>query len=332
MKRLYILLFLLFIVSQTMFSDNIRGPFKNIVSFSHKTAGAVEIEIEPEELFALVPSSEADIPEKIQLEIRPSARLNQYPGTFALFYYNSVEPEPDKEISSYTGNLVKYFVLPEKNRYYIDIYPQASFQKKEVIPGTDYLSVNSNKILLPSLLTILPVMKGIPDGLLSEKLKIRISFVYPDRGSLSLRIYEKDSAGSNGSFTESSGHVLYINNIVYSDAENIVLDTGIKKIRIEKEGFVPFEQSIIINKNEKNSATIYLTRLSPVLTIFAPSEAEIYLNGEAVESGKEIKNIPAGEHTIIYKLGQYSLSRKFMVENGKRYSINLLLDIDITEN
>ncbi len=328
---LFCVIFLL-IFSQSAYSDNIRGPMQWISVVDTEADRSEEIIVSPEDLIAFKINSSENIPFRMQLEIRPSETLKEYPNTFALFVYNNIEPVPVNDVSSYNGSLVRYIVLPDKSRHFVDLFFTVKPSRNELLPGTDVLYPEEfKKIPFPFIMTVLPVMKGIPDTLLDEKIKIKLTIYYADKGDLSVNVYSKNDNSAENNPLSISDYSLFIDSKQYDKADGISLAAGVKKIRIEKDGYLPFEQSVVINKNEKNILNINLVKKLPQLFIYAPAEADIYIDGN-LNTQKELNNLKEGEHTVVFKLGQYSLSRKFILENGKKYTINLLLDIEINEN
>ncbi len=331
MKTKVLSLLFSLIVLQLSFSDNIRGQIKGISVIDSEQGKTDEIILSSENIFAIVMEKNEFEPVKIQLEIRLSETLKEYPNTFALFFYNNILPLPTEDVSSYKGDLVKYIVLPEKSRHFIDIYFTKKPARGEVIPGTDIIVPDDfKKSFFPMLVVLLPVMKGIPDKLLTENIKVKVSPFFSENGNLSINVFEKNNSSSDSNSNKITDYTLYIDNKSYKNSENIVLPLGIKKLKIEKEGYLAFEQSVVIKSNEKNSITAYLTRELPYVVIQAPPEAEIFIDGTHFKQ-REFSNLKIGEHTLVFKLGEYSISKKIKLEKSKRYLIDLLLDIDITE-
>ena len=319
------------IILQPSFSDNIIGHLKGITTIDSEADKIEEIILSSENFFAIVLDNKDSEPVKIQLEIKLSETLKAYPDTFALFFYNNVTPFPKADISDYKGDLVKYIVLPRKSKHFIDIYFKKQPTRGEIIPGTDIIIPGDfKKSFFPLFVAMLPVMKGIPDKLLNETIKIKISPFFPENGNLAITVFEKNNSSSDNNLTEITDYKLYIDNKLYNNNENLILPTGIRKVRIEKNGYITFEESVLLKNNEKNSLTAYLTRELPYLVIQAPPEAEIFIDSIHYKQ-REFSNLKIGEHTIIFKLGEYSISRKIKLEKSKRYVIDMLLDIDIKE-
>lgn len=93
-----------------------------------------------------------------------------------------------------------------------------------------------------------------------------------------------------------------------------------------------FEENNISAENSTNIATTDISSeiKSPVVYIISPKESLVFLDNIQITESR-IDNIKEGEHTILFKLGDYTTSKKFRVQNGKDYHINMLLDIDILE-
>ena len=331
MKIKVLLLLFFLIVPQLSFSDNIIGQLKKITIIDSGPDNIDEVILSSENYFAILLEKKEFEPVKIQLEMWFSETLKEYPDTFALFFYNNITPFPTEDISSYSGDLVKYIVLPKKSKHFIDIYFKHNPTRNEIIPGTDYITPKEFKnSSFPLLIAMLPVMKGIPDKLLDETIKIKISPFFSENGTLAINVFEKSNSSSDNSLNKITEYKLYIDNNIYENSDNLVLPTGIRKVRIEKEGYITFEESIILKSNEKNNLSAYLTRELPYVVIQAPPEAEIFIDG-ALYKQREFSNLKIGEHTFVFKLGEYSISRKIKLEKSKRYLVDLLLDIDIKE-
>ena len=329
-KVLSLLFFL--IVLQLSFSDNITGKLKGKITIDPVYYGPIEeIILSSEDIFAIIIPGEEYKPVKIQLEIKLSETLREYPHTFALFFYNNVTPFPDIDTSNYKGDLVKYIVLQKGSKHFIDIYLQHQPSRNEIIPGTDIIVPGDFKNSFSQIaVTLLPVMKGIPDKLLTEKVTVKLTPFFPDKGNLTIDVFEKNNSSSNNNSNKITDYKLYIDNKLYEDSNNLVLPTGLIKVKIEKEGYITFEESFLVQSNEKNTLSAYLTRELPYVIIHAPPEAEIFIDGTHYKQ-RDFSNLKIGEHTFVFKLGEYSISRKIKLEKSKKYLIDLLLDIDVKE-
>jgi hypothetical protein len=98
------------------------------------------------------------------------------------------------------------------------------------------------------------------------------------------------------------GATVYLNNKNVGVTPIVVnnLDQGIYDLRIEMDGYAPYEEKITLNKGEEIDKDVTLTKASTVLTIDSkPTGAEIFINGtdEGKTPFKQI-NIKPGTYKI----------------------------------
>ena len=312
-----------------IYSENIRGPVINIIDAEKLSDAhsAVEFDLSAEELFAISPDF-SNLPDKISIEIRSTETIKRFRDSFALYSYTNVTPGPSITNKSYTGNYTESAVIPDRTRFFIDILLNSSLSANTSVKGTKILDYSNVKEKKPFMFTILPVMKGVPDYLFSEKFKIKIKTDWPDKGKLSLKVFTYQS--SNTDKKEVNDFSLLIDGKNYNSADKIVLNTGIHSVSVLKKGFIEHKENINVETNEIKSLEVLLKPNNPHITVFSPDESILYIDGK-VRNSKKISSLLPGEHTIVFKLGEYSLSRTIELEEGKNYVINMLLDIEVKE-
>ncbi|MCL2293605.1 MAG: hypothetical protein FWC36_01885 [Spirochaetes bacterium] len=329
--NLFSLLFFLIIVHFS-FSETIRGQVRDIVIIDAEPGRVSEVTLSSESMFAIVLNRQESGPVRIQLEVRIPETLRSHPSIFALFFYNNITPAPERNISNYRGNLIKYAVLPSRQSvHFIDIFLKHQPTRAEIIPGTETITPRDFRgSPLPMLITMLPVMKGMPNHLLNETVRVRITPFFPESAYLTINVFERSRSAPDGRGSRISDYRLFIDNTPHNPGSNLRLPVGLRRVRIEKDGYTAFEESIVIRSNENNTITALLTSELPHVLIQAPPETEIFINGR-LQTQREFSNLAAGEHTFVFRLGEYSISRRITLERNKRYLIDLLLDITVTE-
>ena len=327
MRILKLCAVLLLFVSVFSYSENIRGPVIKIIDTETLNNNRVtEFDISPEELFALSPDFER-LPDKISLEIRSSDKIKRFRDSFSIYSYNRVSPMPDIGKKSYTGKYFKSYLIPDRTRFFVDIIFNKNHLNENNLKGTEVLDFTGETIDAPIMLTILPVMKGVPDYLFLEKFRIKISTEWPETGKLELKVFAESLDKKNNEIFE---YDLLIDGKKYEYEREFILNTGIHNISLIKKGFITYNENITVKTNEKRVLEVILKRNNPEITVFSPAESDLYIDG-SIQNTKKINNLLPGEHTILFKLGEYSLSRKISLEEGKKYVVNLLLDIEINE-
>lgn len=316
MKKKLITVFFLIIVTIPSFSLNIRGEVKNV------------IEIEKEKKvteFTLFDLTGIDIKqnpfiEGLELTLSIPDELAKYRDSFMLNIYYNLDTAPRESLKSYRGQLLLSQIVPVSKKIFISI-PLIKGINSDVIPGS-ILSKQVDKTEFPLILSISPVMKGIPSTVLSSIFELEIIPVLSTKGVLVLNL-----SGSENQYTV----ILDRNNLSYKN--EYVLEEGIHQITIRSDNYKEISQSFVISRGNTTKLDLIMEQLLPTVMFEAPEGAEIILDGEKINTStsKSIQISP-GEHVVRMKLGDYSLSKKFTIDAENKYKISLFLDILIQEN
>lgn len=316
MKKKLITVFFLIIVTIPSFSLNIRGEVKNV------------IEIEKEKKvteFTLFDLTGIDIKqnpfiEGLELTLSIPDELAKYRDSFMLNIYYNLDTAPRESLKSYRGQLLLSQIVPVSKKIFISI-PLIKGINSDVIPGS-ILSKQVDKTEFPLILSISPVMKGIPSTVLSSIFELEIIPVLSTKGVLDLNL-----SGSENQYTI----ILDRNNLSFKN--EYVLEEGIHQITIRSDNYKEISQSFVISRGNTTKLDLIMEQLLPTVMFEAPEGAEIILDGEKINTStsKSIQISP-GEHVVRMKLGDYSLSKKFTIDAENKYKISLFLDILIQEN
>lgn len=316
-KNLYILLFL-FSFLIPVFSDNIRGEINEVLNVS---TDKIESNFKIFDLTGVTISQNPFI-EGLELTLTIPDDLLKFRDSFMLNIYYKLNSKPDTNVKSYTGNLLLSEVLPVSKKMFISI-PITNKSNNDIIPGS-IITKLLNYSDLPLLLSINPVMKGIPSTVLSSMFKIEVIPVLSNKGILELNI---NGADSNTSYK------------ILIDGKEILLNTkftleeGIHQINIESDKFKEISSSFVISRGTVTKLNLTLEQIISTVEFEAPEGSVIILDGKKIVTfqGTSLKLDP-GEHVVRMELDDYDLSKKFNVDLGKKYKISLFLDILIQEN
>ena len=311
-KKIFSVLLLILIISGA-YADNIRGAVKNIIT--------IESDLISSE-FKLYDLTGINVPknpfiEELELTLTIPGELKKYRDSFMINVYIKLNSEPDKSLKTYKGYKLLSAVIPVSTKMFITI-PMITNSNRELIPGTiltDFVSQND----FPLLLSVDPVMKGIPDSVLKSTFKLEIKPISSSKGMLNLNI--------SGSPVNSSYTILLDGKKILKEP-SYILEEGIHQIQIVSENFKEVSRSFVINQSETTKLDLKLEPLLPVVIFEAPSTAKVILDGKKIDivEGVGIQLSP-GEHVVRMELGDYSISKKFTVLQEKNYKISLSLDI-----
>lgn len=318
MKKRFLTVFFLFIIILSAFAVNIRGEISSLITIN------LEKSVTNFKLYDLTAISVAHNPflEGLDLALTIPEELMKYRDSFMINIYYRLDNIPEKLIKVYKGSSLLSTTIPVSKKMFISI-PLPRISNTDVIPGS-IICPGVNISELPLLLSITPVMKGIPTTVLTSIFKLEILPVISNKGILNLDI---TSPASGGKYT-----IILDGKKITNDRE-IILTTGIHQIKVESDNFKEISRSFVIERGETNKIKLSLESLLPTVVFEAPNGAEIFLDGKKLEyiSGNAIQ-IEPGEHVVRIELSDYFLSRKFTVVAEKNYKVSLFLDILVQDN
>ncbi len=310
-KLLSVLLFLVILTSP--YSDNIRGVVKNIITLKSDVLTTK---------FRLYDITGIIVPENpflegLELTLTIPGDMNKYRDSFMINVYSRVDSEPDKTLNKYKGSKVISTVIPVSSKMFISI-PMIKNSNQEQIPGS-ILTKTVPQTDFPLLVSVNPVMKGIPDSVLKSIFKLELKPVISNKGILNLNI-------SNNS--EPTSYKIILDNKTIETEPYYTLEEGIHQIKIMSGTYKEISRSFVINRGETTKLNLILEPLLPVVIFEAPTGAKIILDGKKIDivDGVGIQLSP-GEHVVRMELGDYFISKKFTVSQEKNYKISLSLDI-----
>jgi hypothetical protein len=320
----------IFLLLQSAFTEEVRGPLSGTVvpqipgyRSQSMSAGAVYTVIE--QLVAIESPEEATLVSGLEIVIDIPAEIAAYRDSFALYLYHNVSPSPNTGIGVYQGRRMLYDLLPPGKRCYIRVPLVESFSFP-TSPDTLTIDTTVSIDSFPLLLTIIPIMKGIPTAVPAAEIGVSARTMPAKRGALDVTFAPP---------VTNEPVTLWIDEKRVSITSNpFILDPGLYELRVESEAFSPYTRSFGIEAGKYTTVTVPLIRQVPLVRFEAPEGTVIYIDGELISSnafgtGLEIEE---GEHVILYKVGDYQVTKRFSAVAGKTYTASISLEIFIQED
>jgi hypothetical protein len=229
---------------------------------------------------------------------------------------------------SFSGKRAFFSVLPFTNKSYVKI-PVIEGQKPGPIsPGMLGVSDVIKPSSFPLILTIQPIMKGVPDSIFDRKIFLNTKMDIEKKGLLEVILIKP--AG----FEKKSASILLDEEEKDSTEFPMELPSGLHKIAVISDVFKPTTMNFALNPGQETTLEVALEPSISTLSIESLEGATVYLDGKKLgldtTRGASIE-LTEGSHTIRFKLGNYSISKTFSVMRGKNYSLALLFDIELKE-
>ena len=326
MRKITAFIFILaLLAASASFADNIRGEvLENLVIGDNYTAESFKLGIE--DVFAFSFDRDAEFISGIEIEVRVPANLRSYSSSFAVNIYKQISPGITTGMGTYYGNKYHTLLMPEAARFYIRI-PYEHKLTAETAPYTTVVSEPIDFSDSPLMVTVLPMMKGFPSSLYNNNFELKITPLLKDSGSLDISVNIAEGLDPENLTITLDGKA------VSKPFTGIRLASGSHNLSAEIPGGTGFTRSFTIRRGETTDIRMDIEKLESFAYIEAPEGTSVFLDGERLEPTADggIKLDP-GEHTVLLKLSDYKISKKFDIKPGKDYKISLFLDIFIEEN
>ena len=284
-------------------------------------------EIALEEMASLQIEGLSRFLDAIQIELHLSNTLKQYADSFGITIHKKIKPKPVSGEKSFTGEKVFFHHLPFLNRMYFTIpVNRAPSAENGLQTGSFELDRSITPDEFPLLISMVPIMKGIPDLVLEKKFYLTFRPVLEKKGLLELSIHRPPKK-------EQEAIRLFIDdNMIEVPEAALIMDSGIHQLKVESSSFQEVNASFTIESGQKRRVDIILEELTSELKLDAPENAEVFLDGEKLKLSDEPVRLKEGKHLVRIKIDEYSFSKRFTSQRGKNYHLSIIFDIIINED
>lgn len=181
MKKFFVFLFLFY--NSFVFGESIRGNMAGILILD-ESQELQSVSLYLDDLAGIDLDMENPFLEGIEIVLEIPQQLQNYRNSFAVYLYKNISPLPDLRESRYQGSQVLMHILPVQSILSIKIPLNPNH---EIIKdATSVVSSVLTQDNLPFIVTMVPIMKGIPDQAYEVPLNIRINPIYSDLGGFRL--------------------------------------------------------------------------------------------------------------------------------------------------
>ena len=259
----------------------------------------------------------------IEFELRLPKVLQGSESTIAWTVYSSVKPEPAHDRLDYEVSRIISQPLPPR----VALIFQIPVMERHELRSGPFVTVIP-KLLKPSdfplMFKLAPIGKGFGPSLESVEFRLTVRPVLTDEGGISL-----DCSFPEGA--EPVPYSVYIDDKRVEDVAKIITARkGARVLRVSAEGYREEVVSLSIEAGAISKVSVKLVPDAPRIQFEAPTGSIISLNGNPVppESFEELVLEP-GEHTIVYRIGDYTITRKFIAARGKTYRVVMSVELSI---
>lgn len=260
----------------------------------------------------------------VEIEIKIPQDILSYQNGMAFGLYRQIQPAPSPASIDYQAEQITLQALPSKMSFVLQIPINRKGSLKSG-PYSTVLPYVHETAKGPLLFRLLPIMKGLPDTIDNLKFIVKIKPILTDEGGMLLKIAYPDESIKPVSVRVDENLVTAIEDVLVLSPGNHHLSIVSDDYRNEVRVFT-VESARITNLNVKMQDT------TPHIQLVAPENTRITVDSKPVENIRDPFVIEPGEHTILFKIGDYELSKQIVVEKGRDYTVSMIIDLTVTEN
>jgi hypothetical protein len=260
----------------------------------------------------------------LDIRLRPPSDVQISPGMFSLVIYAAVDAPDEDGVVTIGGT----------QREQIPITTSATLPVVVGFSGEDRPSTPAGTRFVPDVdprigdvgIQLVPITKGMSQELLETTFTLRVAPVVRPKGGLVVHIDGEEDAVS------AALEVLRISVDGLPLEEGTVgeFSPGIYRLTAEAGDYLSHTANVGIERGVIRELTLTARQPRAQVRINVPSVAEVFWNGELVSD--QIMSVEPGAHTLLIRLGDFSLSRRVELEPNGDYQLGVDLDILLKRN
>ncbi len=300
-------------------TESLRGP---VVAVLEPGSSSNQASFAAGDLVVIGPGSADMMSAAIKVEIGIPAPVRDYRGAYAVYLYSRVSPSPSFENKNYRVQAVEFLLLPPSSRFTLYLPLSADFVTEESF-DISLVDTVLNKKDFPLILAILPVMKGLPSEISETVFDVEVTFAPASLGVLRYNLifpgedHLPYSVAVDGVSKRGAG-------------QEIPLTEGLHNLSITSPHYVDKTVTFSIEAGSYTDLDVALEAKASRVITEVPEGTRIFLDGAPIEitdpAGLEIE---PGEHTVVFKIGDYSLTKSFSVLPGTACTLSVDMEINV---
>jgi hypothetical protein len=294
-----------------LWAENIRGQVVQITQQPQS--------VKLENLLVLDLSPGSEFQSGLELSITLPDGLLGYRHSFAIYAFQDISPEIDQKVMDYAGERVYFGILPSSREIFFQI-PYPGSQNLTSSPNTFVSPVIDPAAEGKIIVSLLPVMKGLPDSVYLESFTVSVSPIEGETGELVLNLQNLDEDLQREL-------LVLINGVPEPYWENtLLLPAGLHQLSITGKGYKPHSQTFSVSQAEVTRLEVALSANPPRLKVSAPGLTRVLLNGIEL-SGAGPWVVDFGKHLLELYWEDYQIVREIFIEEGGTHEIEAKLEI-----
>ncbi len=328
MRRL-IQVLLLASIAFPLTAQSLRGPVVAELSVTPISAAA-SAEFGIEEIVLLRPEGDSRFYDAVEIEITVPSVISDFPGALALTI-NTVGTMSERAgVVDINGARIVSQPLSRTGKSFIQI-PMRSDAATNASAAVMVLDNPVHYDEFPVALTVVPLMKGLPESVAGARIQVVMSSVTRAIGAAAVTYTLEDGSEFQVESLRAPEFALTIDGERIEVAGEYLLQPGLHRVALTSETYQDQEITFGIERGVVTPVSLPLLPALATITYTAPRGARVYVDGSTLAASSGDFTAPPGEHTIVVVVGDYTVTRRFSVLEGRTYNLSITMDIVVEE-
>ncbi len=313
--------------------ETLRGPMAKIPNLPTESDQAIEFDLTAGEIGPVELERESRFLDGVEIEIRIPDSVRPYADSFGVYILAGTWTTADENHARVSGEALLFESLPRTRRVFLQV-PIHPEHRLRASADTFLASRRVEAGDFPLMLSVRPVMKGVPSAARGASFAVKVRTLFREEGAARVRLRDPDGTDITEQFDDYIEEItLTIGDHSITDPQQeIVLPTGLHQIRLQSERYVDQTETFGVERGTTQTVGITVEEETSTVSIDAPLGVEMFVNGERVDPlDRELKLVP-GDYTVLFRFGEYTISRSLKIEAKRDYKVSLSLDILIEED
>ncbi len=323
MKRISAFVILMaLILAAPVYSQGFRANVVGSVVLSPAEPEGMTVSLRYNEAVAVAYPVDTPFIQGIEFELRIPKAMQGAESSVAWTIFSRVTPAPSPEKLDYAADMVATQPLP--SRVSLDlVVPTMERHSIKNGPFATLIPVIVGPDRFPLVYKLTPIGKGTTSAMESAEFKLTIRPVLADEGGIRVSVTAPDA-------TERALSIFVDDRRIEDPRSLILAKKGAHVVRVSADGYREEVITVAVESGRIVPVSINLTPNAPLLVFQAPAGTFISIDGQVVHQNEMTGlAVEPGEHALFFRIGDYSMSRKFMALRGKTYQVILSVELDI---
>jgi hypothetical protein len=327
MRRPFALIVLLLSVLPAS-ADGLRGPLAAVLQVE-PTSAEQSTTISLEGIVLIELGGDGRFFDAVELEITSPSVVSDFPGALGANLLGPVTYTERTGIADVSGEELlfqpihhagtTFFLLPLRDNASVDV------------PAGTVLLEPATVDQSPLALSVVAIMKGTTEELNAAEFDVTVRPVTRNLGGVALvLVTESGEPYDLLSLRVPEFELAVDGSSVELQSEYLMLP-GLHHFTLVSETYQDQETTVGVERGTTVDLQLELLPALATVSYSAPRGARVYVDGEALPLASGDFTVQPGEHTIVVTVGDYTVTKRFSVEEGREYSISVLMDIDVEE-